>query len=408
MTTPLNSVRVQMLLDNPCAPDWRVLREAAALRDAGAEVSILCWDREGAHPAREVRDGIVIERLLTPSRRQLGIRQFKFLGAFYQMAWRHLAGRHIDVVHAHDLLMLPLGARVARRAGARLVYDAHEIYHIMESHRYPALVLAAAAATERWLIRHRVDALVTVSQQRVDAYWQRAAGDVPITVVGNWYDPVDVAPEHRAAARAALGIPNDALCVVYAGGLTPDRRIGLLADVVDRGASAYIVVAGRGAEVIERRLRQTAARSPHLQYVGWTDSPQRLFDAADALFYLLDPDHPYSHLAASNTLYLAIARRLPLITGAIGEPGAVMREIAPVLVLERADCEAIERALTALEAQPVRNRVATGVAAWREQLTWARSREALLGAYQSLVARQPQTMERGADRLRSPKEASGA
>ena len=66
-----------------------------------------------------------------------------------------------DVVHANDLDTLPAGAVLARRLGARLVYDAHELYTGFEE-RPPRLWAFVVRALEGRLAR-KADAVVTVS-----------------------------------------------------------------------------------------------------------------------------------------------------------------------------------------------------------------------------------------------------
>src|SRR5438128_2210103 len=159
MHSPLKGERVLMLLDNPCSPDWRVQREAGALRDGGAEVFILCWDREGSAAPHEVRDGATIERLHTPSRRGVGVRQIWPLAQFYRRAATRATVLAPSVVHVHDLPLLPLGVYLARRLRVPLVYDAHEIYHVMEATKYPVFVRRAMAEVEAFLLRNYVKTL---------------------------------------------------------------------------------------------------------------------------------------------------------------------------------------------------------------------------------------------------------
>src|SRR5438445_583080 len=45
-----------MILDNPCDPDWRVLKESRSLAEAGFSVRILAWERSGLLPKRELID----------------------------------------------------------------------------------------------------------------------------------------------------------------------------------------------------------------------------------------------------------------------------------------------------------------------------------------------------------------
>jgi glycosyltransferase involved in cell wall biosynthesis len=77
--------------------------------------------------------------------------------------WR--AGRMLgsaDVVHANDFDTLPAGALLARKLGARLVYDAHELYTLQELDP-PRLHAVFARAVERALAQ-RADAVITVSE----------------------------------------------------------------------------------------------------------------------------------------------------------------------------------------------------------------------------------------------------
>jgi glycosyltransferase involved in cell wall biosynthesis len=67
----------------------------------------------------------------------------------------------VDVVHANDFDTLLAGQRTARRSGARLVYDAHEIYADYELDP-PRIFRSATAAAEGWLAR-RANAVVTIS-----------------------------------------------------------------------------------------------------------------------------------------------------------------------------------------------------------------------------------------------------
>lgn len=379
-------LRVLMLLDNPCAPDWRVQREAAALQHAGATVLVLCWDRDGRPPAIEDLDGVRIERLRTPSGRNLGIRQVRTLLTFYRAAWRRLREEPIDIVHVHDLPLLVLGIAVARRRKVNLIYDAHEIYHFMEAGKYPRSLLGALALFEGWLVRRYVTTLITVSQQRVTDYWQHVAGSTPTVVVGNWYDPADVTKEQQAAARLELGLGNGP-CVVYAGGLAPERRLDLLVSVARQRPDLTVLVAGRGSSDVERLLSAANDELPNVHYMGWVDRPELLYRAASALYYVLDPHHPYSRFAASNTLHLALAHRIPLITGLSGEPGAVMTEIAPDLVLKNLTAANLHAALDWLSQHADHDGLRSRLHQRHASDTWQHASAALLDAYHLAGAR---------------------
>ena len=72
----------------------------------------------------------------------------------------------VGIVYANDFDTLPAGRFVARRHGARLVYDAHELYADQEP-APPRSYRALVRALERRLAR-RADAVVTVSEPIAD------------------------------------------------------------------------------------------------------------------------------------------------------------------------------------------------------------------------------------------------
>ncbi|MEE1788359.1 hypothetical protein PUR71_36495 [Streptomyces sp. SP17BM10] len=108
--------------------------------------------------------------------------------------------------------------------------------------------------------RHRPDADIAV---------------LPAPLRGPFYRPPG-----RAEARAELGVPPDARCVLLMSG---SWGLGPLARTAVRLAAAgphVLAVAGRNAE-LERRLRRAAAREPRLHPFGYTERIPALMAAAD-------------------------------------------------------------------------------------------------------------------------------
>ena len=164
-----DATRVLMLVGNTCVNDTRVLKEAQSLSGAGYCVSVLCDDDHG-RLGDTVQDGVQLRRvdmsLLASLPRWVQALLTRLRGAHAPPGaasaaptvgapprtprWinygpvrllikllRHRAIRRVvlmsmgaapvQVVHAHDLETLPAAIAVARRAGAQVVYDAHEL-----------------------------------------------------------------------------------------------------------------------------------------------------------------------------------------------------------------------------------------------------------------------------------------
>jgi len=122
-------------------------------------------------PARETVAGVDVHRFRLRSRplpRAKPIQLLKYGEAWSRMVRAGSAWRP-DIVHAHDLTGLPIGASVARRSGARWIYDAHELWcdpsYAMIWARW---LFVAGLALERRLAR-RADAVITVSDGLADA-----------------------------------------------------------------------------------------------------------------------------------------------------------------------------------------------------------------------------------------------
>ncbi len=89
-------------------------------------------------------------------------------------------------------------------------------------------------------------------------------------------------PLDRAAARRALGIPEDALVTLITGGAW---GVGALAETVDLAVSAgafAVVVTGRNAR-LRARLERRFHGCPNALILGWVNDMPRLMAAADCL-----------------------------------------------------------------------------------------------------------------------------
>ena len=151
-----------------------------------------------------------------------------------------------SVVHANDLDTLPAGLIVARRSGARLVYDAHELYSEFDAPP-PRLARAVILWLEGALAR-RADSVVTVSDGIARELASRLRLRREPLVVLN-------APPRAEAEPSA---PSDGLLrVVYQGGLGPGRP---LEDLLDAASAEGVELTIRIRMADPDELRATVAK----------------------------------------------------------------------------------------------------------------------------------------------------
>ncbi|HLE43219.1 MAG TPA: glycosyltransferase [Methylomirabilota bacterium] len=159
------------------------------------------------------------------------------------------------------------------------------------------------------------------------------------------------APGHRAAARAALGLPPSPLCL-YVGRLDREKNLEFLleafARVVARRPEAELLLVGRGTR--EATLRRRAARlrvASRVRFVGGVslDAVVRYYQAAD--LFLFTSTTETQGLAVLE----AMAVGLPVVAvRAAGVEEAVVDGVSGLLVPE--DREAVAAAALEVLADP--------------------------------------------------------
>ncbi len=396
-----------MLLRNLFVRDARVLREARSLAAAGHEVTVVALHGSDL-PVREDRDGITIHRAVAASRlagptimgataaRSSAATSSKKPRRPAAAVWlrdailerrmtRAALATPADVYHAHDLPTLTPALRAARSNGARVVYDAHELYTELSG--------LGTGERKRWTRAERgligmASAVIVPSPSRGDELVHRYGIASPAVVMN--CPPGGPAPDPAASPLAALR-RNGELLLVYAGGYIGDRGLENLIAATALLPSARLVMVGWGP--LEGELRALAARS----------------GAADRVVFLsaVDPDDvvgvvaggdiglaPYlpiglnNVLAAPNKLYEYLHAGLAVAASDLPDIRRIVTEHDAGELFEAADPSSIADAVRRATASPARLaalRANASTAAGR--FTWEAQAAVLLEVYERLGAR---------------------
>jgi glycogen(starch) synthase len=261
------SSRLLLLTPAELTRDPRARRAAAAALARGLEVVGVCGTLGDAEPAS--LDGIPVtrvgrERLASALRRTGvgGLRESRpvarelrgifrigrivTLTAQLRMAARRLG--HFDIVHANDFATLPAAWLTARACGARLVYDAHELYAEEEA-SMPATYRAFVAVLER-LLAGRADAVVTVSEPLARELAERLSlRRCPLVVL-------------NAPAREDADTPlqrEGPLRAIYQGAMAPGRPLEDLWSAIAAADGVELTVRVSGTDP-DRLRREVALR----------------------------------------------------------------------------------------------------------------------------------------------------
>jgi glycosyltransferase involved in cell wall biosynthesis len=321
----------------------RVSGQAKMLREAGHQVTILACDRDGTNPAQEVIDGIQVERIRVPAGEMRGpLRQVVPILVFYARALRWLWHRSFDMLHCHNLDVLPLGYVVRKAKKIRLVFDAHEPnYYAL----WPKRLRFMVRLLERvdLFFSKRSDAVSVTNNYQVQKY--RAAGVKRVELIGNYPSPelrVESAGDRgsRPYAFGRLGTfyPEVGL----------EETIAAFRRVIERHPEARLLLSGRVVDAYQARFRE--AIEPLGESVAWTGPYQagRMAELYGQIRVscLIYPKTDWFRNITPRKFFDSVANGVPVLMTDIGGLGEVIREHRCGLVVDEKDvdgiCEAME------------------------------------------------------------------
>jgi glycosyltransferase involved in cell wall biosynthesis len=287
------SLHVLVLLESlPYPLDPRVRAQAAALRAAGHEVTVVSPTASPGDPVDEVLDGVRVRRFPAPPAGGgvLGyVREYAVaFGRVRAVVRDVLRERRVDVVLTcgpPDLLVTL--ARPAARQGAAIIFDYRELSPELFEAKFGrrGLPYRALRIVERHAFR-TADAVMTVSEPCAELARGRGGVDPSrVFLVGNGADPVRVHPvaprpelrrgrEHLVLWLGMMSSQENlerlveaAAHVVHGCGRTDvhfalvgpgDARERLQRDVAERGLSPFVELPGSVGDELVRAYISTA------------------------------------------------------------------------------------------------------------------------------------------------------
>ena len=168
--------------------------------------------------------------------------------------YRRFAGEPIAAVSAQNLFLLPLAHALARRTGAVLAYNAHELE--TETVGSAGLHQRFQRFIERRYVT-RADVVSVVNESIAQWYRDAYPGVDPVVVTN-----APTGANGVIDLRARLGIPGDALLYLHSGYLAPGRNIALILRAFGKVPGAHVVFVGSGALLPE--VERAAAAHPNI------------------------------------------------------------------------------------------------------------------------------------------------
>ncbi|HEX7339331.1 MAG TPA: glycosyltransferase family 4 protein [Rhodanobacteraceae bacterium] len=248
------------------------------------------------------------------------------------------------VIAASDIPHIVLGKRLANRLGVPFVADLYDNFEGFGQARIPGMVTALRRAVRR------ADLTTTTSQPLANYVRDHYHVRGQVVAMPSTIDKAVFHQRDKAACRAALGLPQDAVLVGTAGGLLESRGIGTLYTawpiIADQHDNIHLVLAG-----------PTDGHCPpptgmRVHYLGMLSHAHvaKLFGALDVgVIYLRDT--PFGRFCFPQKAYEMMACGLPFIATAVGVMPHLLAARRACLYRED-DVEALVKALATCLASP--------------------------------------------------------
>ena len=278
---------------------------------------------------------------------------------------------------ARDVLALARLSQIARRLRPDLIHAT--LLHANVAARLIGVVqripvIASTATIEQERPWHRALERATAGIERAHLVNSHTLADHVVRVFGVPCRRVHIVPASldpwpvridRAAARAALAIPEHEFVVAWVGRLDPVKRLELVigcAEILASAASRFLLIGdGPDRPRVEHLLRRSSARD-RLHLLGWRSDVPAILSAADAFLF------PSLTEGMPNAVLEAMACGVPVLASDI----PVHRELAGdeqrVLLVSGDDARDFAAALLRLRDEPGRRATLADRAA-----TWARA-----------------------------------
>lgn len=374
-------MRIGMILDTERGfpPDIRVEKEARALCKAGFDVGLLCRAASPGSPIEEAHDyGLKVYHTTVTEQspgfcsRQLRRARFFLLGAPVRKAWwdavrAFIAQYRPEVLHCHDLCIVPTIVSMRDQHGLPIVADLHE--------NMPAAVVAYRSAgtpapgaklanllrhrvwrrTEKAALRHCARIIVVcpeASQRIVNNY---GISGNRVAVVSNTED------ENTFVVRRAMGEVVEkyerSWVACYVGGIGPHRGIDTAiraAPMVGREIPNFrlLVVGARGQDqqVILALAEEVAARQ-YVDVVGWVpaaDVPSYI--KASTVCLVPHNDFEHTNTTVPHKLFQYMIMGKPVVVSSCAPLKRIVEETQAGLVFRANDSVDLARRLVQLHS----------------------------------------------------------
>ena len=347
--------KVCMLITNEAVSDGRVMRAAGALAQNYA-VEVVGWLRP------ERRERVLSKTSALPFKlhlvelwtaRHLPKNALGYAGRYLEMLVRMLrVGNSIKphIIHAHETDALLIGYFLKKITGAKLIYDAHELYREQGVWR-SRLVVRVMSQLETCLMR-RCDEIIACNRHRADIMYKEYGAPFSPKVIRN-VPPFSKAGQHDDRLREFVRQRNPAIdrIIVHPGGLMFRGVEMVLSALAKVPANIALVLLGHETDIAGHKVEQLINHygvenrvflHPPVPYVELIN----YLAAADLGLVIYPHTNRNNYYCASNKIYEFAMSGLPVVAVDFPPCRELLEQYRYGVCFAWNDSAALERAIT--------------------------------------------------------------
>ncbi len=363
----------------------RIYNEARTLAEAGHDVTLIAWDREGKSPASETIDGVKVERILIKADIAKGpLHAYKHL-FFNLKALAVLWRRPADVIHCFNLDTILAGLTVAKLRRRKVTLDLCEPNYYMYWSKKQLFLAEIIGRIEQITSRLYDRVFVhNLYQMRKYQSWGYD-GVVQISSVPDRKMILENLEERKAEKRDKVVIGR--IGMVYpTGGI--EETVEAFKLLVERGNPVKLLIAGKVREDWEETFRKLIDPiREHVEVTGKFDISEMpsLYRKID-LSVQLHQRTPWFKNITPTKLFESLGNGVPVVASDIGDYRELIDRYPCGVVVDETDptdiCEKIEGLLK--EPGTIQEMAAQGLDLVHKEYSWPVMAERLNKAYDEL------------------------
>lgn len=408
-------MHISMLVWNEFLNDARVLKEAQTLQSAGYQVCVHALHTPGVTKENEELDGgIKVNRVARspfwkwrkkhrasggtskqtatlPSKpksmaahRQLlrlVTRVSTHIGLCYQ-----IVKRKPNVIHAHDVNVLPTAWLAAKICRVPLVYDAHEISTSREGYQ-------AFRKTVGWIEKRLMPNVAgTITTTDIRAKYFALAYKIPRPLVLQNRPRLSAPTEQTSYLKEHLQLENDWPIVLYQGGLQPGRGLRKFVRSAALVPNAYFVLIGVGRQTLElQAIAQELNITDRVKFISTVPLAELpLFTAsADIGVQPIENTCLNHYTTDSNKLFEYALAGLPVLATDFPEIRKIVQNFEIGQVVSDGSDERFAEALNSMLEDKTQLQVfRTNALKYRDRLCWEEQEHKLINLYHKILENQ--------------------